>query len=265
MACDSEVFILGGRGLVGSAVARACAAAGKSFTVIEPDNYASLRGHACEVLVNANGSSSKLLAARDPQADFDANVRSVRASLVDFGFRRYVHFSSSDVYPDSSRPAATREDSPLDPSLQTPYGFHKYLAEQCVRHGAADWLILRGGGFIGPGLRKNAIFDILKGGPLYLDPDSELQYLHTDCAAQIVFRLLETGVRNEVWNLCAKGTIRLREVAALAPAPVPVEPGSPRVRCELDVEKLSRQVELPQTRPEVLDFVRRQFAGRETQ
>ena len=186
----------------------------------------------------------------------------MRASLADFTFRRYIHISSCDVYPDCTTPAATCEDAVLDPALQSPYGFHKYLAEQCVRHAARDWLILRGGGFIGPGLRKNAIFDILQGGPLYLDPASELQFLHTDRAAKIILRLLESGVRNDVFNLCGKGVVRLEDVAALAPQPVPVRPGSPRVRYEIALEKLSTLVEPPETAPEVLAFVRRQFAER---
>lgn len=265
MVCDSEVFILGGRGLVGSAVARACEAEGRSFTVIGRDNYPSLRGRACDIFVNANGSSRKLLADRDPLADFDANVRSVRASLADFPFRRYVYISSCDVYPDCTSPQTTREESVPDPALQSRYGFHKFLAEQCVRHGAADWLILRCGGFVGPGLRKNAIFDILHGGPLYLDPASDLQFLHTDRAAEIVFRLLRSGVRNEVFNLCGKGVVRLSEVAALMPRPVPVQPGSPRVRYEIGLEKLAGLVEPPETRPEVLAFVRQQLAERTPQ
>jgi nucleoside-diphosphate-sugar epimerase len=256
MACDSEILILGGAGLVGSALARACEAAGRPFSVIGRENYAALRGSACDIFVNANGSSRKLLAERDPLADFDANVRSVRASLVDFRFRRYVHVSSCDVYPDCGSPATTREDAPLEPAAQSAYGFHKFVAEQCVRHGAPDWLILRFGGFVGPGLKKNAIFDILKGGPLYLDPGSELQFLHTDRAAEMVFRLLDSGARNEVFNLCGKGVVRLSEAAALAPRPIPVQPGSPRVRYEIGLEKVSRIVEPPETRPEVLAFVR---------
>jgi nucleoside-diphosphate-sugar epimerase len=260
MGCDSEIFILGGAGLVGSAVARACEASGRSFRIIGRDNYASMRGAACEVFINANGSSRKLLASREPLADFDANVRSVRASLGDFQFRRYVHVSSCDVYPDCASPATTREESAAEPASQSAYGFHKWLAEQCVRHSAPDWLILRFGGFVGPGLKKNAIFDILNGGPLYLDPESELQFLHTDRAAEIVLRLLESGVRNEVFNVCGKGVVRLSEVMALAPRPIPVQAGSPLVRYEVGLEKLARIVEPPETRPAVLSFVRAELA-----
>jgi nucleoside-diphosphate-sugar epimerase len=261
MASGSEVFILGGRGLVGSAFARHCQRAGLAHVILDRQNYAAYAGASCEIFVNANGNSRKLLAAREPLAEFDASVRSVRASLTDFRFRTYVHISSCDVYPDCSTPATTRESIAPDPARQSPYGFHKHLAEQCVQHAAADWLIFRCGGFVGPGLKKNAIYDILHRGPLYLDPSSELQFLHTDRAAETVWQLVQAGVRREIFNLCGRGVVQLREVAALAGTTVPVAPGSPLVRYEISLEKIQAHVPLPETRPAVLEFVRQQIQG----
>ncbi len=249
------IFILGGRGLVGSGFARYCERTGKPFKVIHRENYASWAGHSCDLLINANGNSSKILARRDPKQDFEASVSSVRASLEDFRYKRYVHVSSCDVYSDCSSPETTREELPLDSARQTPYGFHKWLAEQCVQHAADDWLILRFGGFIGPGLKKNAIYDILQGGPLFLDPNSELQFLHTDRAAEIVFRLIEQGIQREIFNLCGRGLIRLQDVIDLSGKAVPVNPGSTAVRYEASIEKVSAVVEIPETRPAVFDFV----------
>jgi nucleoside-diphosphate-sugar epimerase len=249
------IFILGGRGLVGSGFARYCERTGKPFQVIHRENYASCAGQSCDLLINANGNSSKVLSRRDPKQDFDASVSSVRASLEDFRCKRYVHVSSCDVYPDCSSPESTREELPLDPSDQTPYGFHKRLAEQCVQHAADDWLILRCGGFVGPGLKKNAIYDILQGGPLFLDPSSELQFLHTDRAAEIVFRLIEQGIGREIFNLCGKGLVRLQEVIDRKANPVPVNPESPKVRYQVSIDKLLALVDVPSTREEVFEFV----------
>ncbi len=259
MACESEIFILGGKGLLGSAFTRYCARIGRRVTVIGRENYADVRGHACEIFVNANGNSRKPLAAKDPLGEFDASVRSVRASLADFRCQCYVHLSSCDVYPDCTSPATTNEDRFADPAAQSTYGFHKYLAEQCVRHAAKDWLIFRLGGFIGPGLKKNAIFDIIHGGPLFLDPASELQFLHTDRAAAIIFQVLDRGVRNDVLNLSGSGVARLSEVAALYPGDIPVNPGSPRVRYEMSLAKISQYVQPPETRAAVMAFVHQEL------
>ncbi len=250
------IFILGGRGLVGSGFARYCERTGKPFKVIHRENYAAHIGQSCTLLINANGNSSKILSRRDPKQDFEASVSSVRASLEDFGYKRYMHVSSCDVYPDCSSPETTRETLPLDASRQTAYGFHKLLAEQCVQHVADDWLILRCGGFVGPGLKKNAIYDILQGGPLFLDPDSELQFLHTDRAAEIVFRLIDLGIRREIFNLCGKGLVRLKDVIELTGKPVPVNPQSPKVRYEVGMDKLLALVDVPPTPEAVFEFVR---------
>ena len=249
------IFILGGRGLVGSAFVRQCQAAGEPYTILDRQNYKDYAGSSCDVFVNANGNSSKPLAKTDPLKDFSASVASVRASLVDFRAERYVHLSSCDVYPDCSLPEYTREEQNLEPASQSPYGFHKFLAEQCIRHAAKEWLIFRLGGLVGPGLKKNAIFDILHGGPLWLDPGSALQFLRTDSAAAIALDLARKGVSRQIFNLCGNGLIALREVMDMAGYQVPVNPGSPLVRYDVSIEKLSRVTQVPETRLSVAQFV----------
>lgn len=250
------IFILGGHGFVGSAFARYCEARGLDHAVIGRNEYSEFVGRSCDVLVNANGNSRKPLAARDPMADFEASVRSVRASLVDFPCRLYVYLSSCDVYPDCSGPSQTREDAAIEVAAQSPYGFHKLLAEQCVRHAGKTWLVVRQGGFVGPGLRKNAVFDILQGGPLWLDPASELQFLHTDDNARLVFDLVDRGVTNETVNLCGSGTLRLGDLIDALGVPVAVQPSSPRVRYEVSTEKVARWVSVPDTRATVMTFAK---------
>lgn len=248
------IFLIGGRGLVGSAFGRQCEAQGLPFAILDRESYPHYVGQSCSLLINANGNSRKPLAVSDPLADFDQSVRSVRSSLQDFRCERYIHLSSCDVYPDCSAPQSTQESDVPDVARQSPYGFHKYLAELCVQHAARDWQIFRLGGFVGPGLKKNAIFDILQGGPLWLDPASELQFLHTDEAARIVLGLAQTGPGREVFNLCGKGTVALSEVIAATGREVTVQPDSRRVRYDVSIEKVSRLVEIPSTRETVLRF-----------
>lgn len=101
------IFILGGRGFVGSAFVRYCQQNRLEHTVIDRANYAEFIGHSCDVLINANGNSKKFLAHQQPLQDFDASVRSVRASLIDFHAALYIYLSSCDVYPDCSSPILT--------------------------------------------------------------------------------------------------------------------------------------------------------------
>lgn len=252
------IFILGGKGFVGSAFARHCRRSDLPHTVIDIDNYRDHVGGGCEILINANGNSKKFLAREDPVREFRESVESVRSSLVDFKAERYVHLSTGDVYPDCSSPETTREDMEIDITLQSPYGFHKYLAEQCVRHAAKRWLIIRMGGFVGPGLKKNPVYDILHGGPLWLDPESRLEYLHTDENARIVFELIDCGLEEEVVNVCGKGLVSLTEVMEAAGTTVEVKPGSPRITYDVSIEKLERILPVPESRKTVLDFVKEQ-------
>jgi nucleoside-diphosphate-sugar epimerase len=252
------IYVIGGQGFVGSAFARLCENTGRPYTIISRSNYEHYRGSACSVLINANGNSKKFLGQRDPVADFDATVRSVRASLIDFRHDRYVYLSSCDVYPDCSTPATTNENQFIDVARQSPYGFHKYLAEQCVRHGADHHLVFRMGGFVGPGLKKNPIYDILRGGPLWLDPSSELQFLPVDFLASKVMDLVEQKVMNETINICGRGTIALAEVIAALDHSVALQPGTPRVRYEIDLRKIERYGPLPETRESVLAFLEQQ-------
>jgi nucleoside-diphosphate-sugar epimerase len=250
------VFLIGGGGFVGSAFARACAAAGRDCVVLTRDTYSRHIGDACDILINANGNSRKPLAREAPLQEFDASVRSVRASLEDFRYNRYIHLSSCDVYPDCSSPAGTHEDQVLHPWEQSAYGFHKHTAEQCVRHRAKDYLIFRLGGFVGPGLKKNAIFDILQGGPMWLDPESELQFLHTDDCARIALSLIDNGPRDQVLNLCGNGVVKLADVVGWAKhEAIPVQPGSQRVRYDVSIEKISRLIPIPESAETVRAFV----------
>ena len=249
------IFILGGNGFVGSAFTRLCQATGREHAVLTRQNYEQYRGQACQVFINANGNSKKFLPRDQPLLDFDMSVRSVRSSLVDFRYDCYVHLSSCDVYPDCSTPETTREDAPIDVSRQSPYGFHKYLAEQCVRHAAPRHLIFRMGGFVGPGLRKNAIFDILHGGPLWLHPDSELQFLHTDRLAEIVLQLADSAVPSDTFNICGRGTVRLGEVMRWAGRPVPIRDAAPKVCYAISLCKVAALAGLPETAMSVKEYV----------
>ena len=250
---DNLYFILGGKGFVGSAFARFCQNTGKKFVVIDRQNYNDHIGKPCDFFINANGNSSKVLATKDPLQDFDVTVRNTRKTLVDFKFKKYVLISSCDVYPDCSSPGTTKEDLPIDVSKQSPYGFHKYLAEECVRNGASDWIIVRLGGMVGPGLKKNAIFDILNGGPLWLDPTSQLQYMNTDDVSKITFMLIQKDLKQEIFNVCGKGLVRLENI--IKNYKVNASPDSPKVKYDINIEKISKLADIPDSMHTVMNFI----------
>lgn len=245
------IFILGGGGFVGSAFARLCESRGLDHAVVTRSNYSEHAGKSCEVLINADGNSSKRLGESDPARDFELSVLSVKRSLVDFKFSKYVMVSSCEVYPDVSSPQTTREDAELSPAAQTPYGFHKRLAELCVMHACGDWLVLRLAGMVGPGLKKNPIHDVLHGGPLWVSPDSRMQYMHTDDVASLADKL--AGRHSGIYNLCGRGTVRIGDLPGAGQ--VPVSDGAPTIIHDASVEKASALVDLPESRNAAERFV----------
>lgn len=250
------IFILGGAGFVGSAYTRWCRERSMRHAVITRSNYTDFVGQSCDILINAAGSSSKVMANSDPIRDIELSTVAVRKSLVDFKYDRYVHISSCDVYPNCSSLAGTREDCELDVSAQSHYGFHRFLAEQCVRHESKYWLMIRQGGLVGPGLRKNAIYDILYGSRLWLDPASELQFINSDVAAALVMTLVERRASREVFNVCGDGTIGLEAVMKLAGRRPELVSGAERSVYNVSIDKLKREVPVPPTRTAVSEFVK---------
>lgn len=251
------VYLIGGNGFVGSAFTRLFDRLGVEYRIIGRDDYERLSGTSCDILINANGNSKKFLADLQPIKEFEASVKSVLQSLTTFTFGYYVHLSSGDVYPDQSYPDITHEDMKIPVERLSRYGCHKYLAEQLVRHYAQKWLIIRMGGFVGPHLKKNAIFDLTTGSPVWLTPDSELQYIRTDSAAEIIWQLIDRDVGCEIINLGAKGTVQIGQLHQEICSSSLFHSEARKIRFELNLEKLQALLgqNLPSTHDEISKFL----------
>lgn len=252
-------YIIGGNGFVGSAYARLFDAQGLKYQIITRDNAVEFKGTSCDLLINANGNSKKFMANRDPIWEFEASVNSVLYSLEDYKAERYVFLSTGDVYPQTHSPDVTLEDQILDVSKMSRYGLHKFMAEQLVRGVHANHLIIRMGGFVGPGLSKNAIYDMMTGGDLWLGLGSRLQFINTDDAANIVFGLAQNNdIKNETINLGAKGKASLQEVYVACGSQSVVKEDAKDVTYELSLDKLARLYGgvLPDSRETGLNFMK---------
>lgn len=262
---SAEIIVLGGKGFVGSAIVAEAWRQGRDVAAIDLAEYPGSVGMTCRALINANGNSRKYLADNDPKQEFDASVRSVCHALHDFTFDHYVQLSTIDVYADKGNPAFNSEQAPIDPMRLSRYGHHKWLAEQLVRFNARSWLIIRMGGFVGPGLRKNSIYDILKGLPLRVHPDSCYQYQHSADLARIVLDLIDRQVFNETFNVAGDGVISLREVAAMVPGYDLSQflPGAVIEHCDVNIGKIQKICHVSQTRETVANFIKQVLTGRE--
>lgn len=258
--------VLGGKGFVGSAIVRELQARQAQVTVIDREEYEKEKGTSYDIFINANGNSRKFLSAREPALEFDLSVSSVAHSLQDFEYSRYIHLSTIDVYPDHENPDNNTEDAVINPLQLSPYGLHKSMAEQLVRYYANDWLIFRMAGFVGPGLWKNSIYDMLKHQPLHVHPDSAYQYIHCRDLARTVLDMATRNVTGEIFNVAGVGTITLRECAEMIPgynADACPDHAHPE-RYEVNTEKIRRYRKIPETRDTVQSFISQVLEDKES-
>ncbi len=251
-----KIAVVGATGFVGSAFLEAFSNAGHEVVGVGRDNYSLAKSDTFDIVINASNNSKKYISDRDPMGDFDLSVTQQMRVLHDFAAPLHVLLSSVDVYSDLDDPEQTRENVEPDLAKASNYGFHKWMAEQCVRHYAPDWLIVRLAGMVGPNLKKNPVFDIQNGQPLRIHPDSQYQFMHTADVAEIVAKLIADGYRKEVFNVCGSGLISPRKIGEMANRPLdlsqlPAEV-TPRI-LRINNDKLANLVTIPHSE----DAVRR--------
>ncbi len=255
-----SVTVIGAEGFVGSAFVRYLQNVGVKLSEVTRKNYHELKGTKSDVVIEAACNSKKFLADKDPMRDFELSVAHRFETLQDFPAEFHLHISSVDVYSDLSSNEKTKEDSEIKIKTGSHYGFNKLLAEQLVQHYAKHWLILRLAGMIGRGLRKNPVFDIINGKPIFIHPDSQYQFMPTDEVAKIAWKLFENNVEGEILNLCGEGLISPKEIAAIAGCEVIQSDESrnsvPRI-VNINVEKIKQFAELPDTTKSLIEFVKK--------
>ena len=119
-------------------------------------NIADIRGQSFGTLVCSAAPAMKWVADRDPEADF-ANISLLADHLAAAHARQVVLISTVDVFADCR---GCDEDSATDQGTLTAYGRNRLWLEQFVAEHFPAVLIVRLPGLIGPGLRKNALFDL---------------------------------------------------------------------------------------------------------
>ncbi len=107
-------------------------------------------------VVCAGAPAQKWIANKDPQADAQ-KIDSLCAALRLVRCRTFVLISTVDVF---KQPRGIDESSPLDETGLHAYGLHRRRIERLVQEQFTSHLIVRLPGLVGPGLRKNILYDL---------------------------------------------------------------------------------------------------------
>lgn len=151
--------LIGSSGFVGSTLLRQT----RFDALYRSTNIAEIDGRGFDTVVCAAAPAQKWIANREPEAD-RRNIEALIAHLDTLHCRRFVLVSTVDVF---REPVGVDEDSPVDEGDLHAYGLHRRLLERFCAQRFDHCLVVRLPGLVGPGLRKNAIFDFLNGNNLH--------------------------------------------------------------------------------------------------
>ena len=115
-----------------------------------------IRGREVDLLICAGAPAQKWIADREPDAD-RARLEGLASHLDQVRARRFVLISTVDVFADSR---GMDEDCDPDAWAPGPYGRNRRWLERWAADRFNNALIVRLPGLVGPGLRKNAVFDL---------------------------------------------------------------------------------------------------------
>ncbi|MDO8812772.1 MAG: hypothetical protein Q7J38_12200 [Gallionella sp.] len=116
-----------------------------------------------DLVVCAAAPAQKWMANREPEADL-RKIESLIDHLKTITSKMFVLVSTVDVF---KNPIGIDEDTFVDEAGLHAYGLHRRLLEKFVESQFAGHLIARLPGLVGPGLRKNVIFDFLNDNNLH--------------------------------------------------------------------------------------------------
>jgi dTDP-4-dehydrorhamnose reductase len=120
-------------------------------------NIATINELSFDTVVCAAAPAQKWIANREPLADRQ-NIEMLIEHLGTIQCKYFILISTVDVFMDSR---GAHEGTEVDESGLQPYGLHRRLLEKFVQERFSNHLIVRLPGLVGPGLRKNVIFDFL--------------------------------------------------------------------------------------------------------
>jgi hypothetical protein len=118
-------------------------------------NIADIKGKTFDTVACAGAPAQKWIANREPEADLQ-KISGLISHLKTIQCKTFILISTVDVF---KSPIAVDEETSVDETGLHAYGLHRRLLEKFVESHFPRHLIVRLPGLVGPGLRKNVIFD----------------------------------------------------------------------------------------------------------
>jgi hypothetical protein len=155
-------------------------------------NIEDIAGQSFDLLVISGMPAAKWIANGDPEGDRRVLDR-ITGCLARAKSKVAVVMSTVDVYP---VPIHVNEDTPIEATAQQPYGRHRLMLEQFVTERFAKSHILRLPGLFGPGLKKNAVYDLIHNNEVHkINSQGSFQFYDTTRLWADVQKVIQLGLR----------------------------------------------------------------------
>ncbi len=155
----SNNALIGYTGFVGSSLRKQ----GFFESMYRSTNISEISGKLFDLVVCAGAPAQKWIANRDPVED-RKKIEGLIMHLKSIQSNTFVLISSVDVF---KSPVGVNEETDIDIDGLHAYGTHRRMLEEFVEQHFSNHLIIRLPGLVGPGLRKNIIFDFLNDNNLH--------------------------------------------------------------------------------------------------
>ena len=210
-----KICILGHTGFVGSAVYKLLQTC-KEHTVFGVNTQTQITETNFDVLVNCAGFAKKHIANKYPYV-MSNTENSIFETINILKFKTLIHISS------------------IDAGEFYMYGAIKRDMELRIVSRYEQAIILRLGGLIGDGLKKNVIFDIVNNHRLFVTRDSIYNYIPTSEVANIILHIINHPIKGVI-NIASSKSISVEAIAYLLKKDV--DYGYKKETYEIDVSRL---------------------------
>ncbi|MBB4813043.1 MULTISPECIES: NAD(P)-dependent oxidoreductase [Pseudomonas] len=151
--------LIGYSGYVGGTLLKQTAFA----SLYRSTNIGDIDHQSFDTVVCAAAPAQKWLANREPEDDLK-KIETLIDHLKTIKCKTFILVSTVDVF---KHPIGVDEDASVDESGLHAYGLHRRILEVFVEKNFSNCLVVRLPGLVGPGLRKNVIFDFLNDNNLH--------------------------------------------------------------------------------------------------
>jgi len=251
------IFVIGGRGLIGSAIVRYLERNKVEYRNIQRENKTDFFGKSCDILIYANGNALKYKANEDPYFDFEASVMSASEYIHKIKHKKFILISTVSTYSDTASTGTTREDVKVDYNKLDNYGFHKRIVENLVGRYCEKFLIFRLSGLVGIGLKKNQIFDYCHDNKkVMVSKNSSMNFTNTDFIADTIFRIIDKKIDNEIFNIASSNNIKIKDLEKIVgfKSEYANDAEKKNVVNYTNVEKISKYVKMSRSEDAILKY-----------